>query len=643
MIVATAGHIDHGKTLLVKALTGVDTDRLPEEKRRGLSIDLGFAYTALADGSTLGFVDVPGHERFVRNMIAGVTGIDCALLVVAADDGPMPQTREHLAILDLLGIGNGVVALTKTDRVDAGRVTEAAGEVAALLSSTGLSGAAIHPVSAATGAGIGDLRAQLERVAAQVRTGRRPGGFRLAIDRSFTIDGAGLVVTGSVFSGSVRPGDRLMVSPSGVPVRVRGLHAQNREAAVGSAGQRCAINIAGAKLDSGAVGRGDWLVAEPIHAPSARFDGRIRLLPGEDRALRHWTPVHVHIGAADIPGRVAVLEAGPIASGREGLVQLVLDHPTSALFGDRFILRDQSAQRTIAGGRVIDPFAPARGRARPQRLALLAALERNDPARALSAAFEVSATDFPFGRFIQARNLLPGDVDVLTDAVQPVIVGVGAEAVAIPPGRWSALRENAVRGLAQLHAAQPDTPGVSEGALRRELGTGISDATVAAIVRDLVNDGEIVHAAGNLRLRGVQARLAPGDAELWKRLLPLLDARDLRPPSLTEIGERLGLEVRTVERVLLRAARIGLSVQIARNRFYLPDCLRRLADMAESIANAADAGAVSVAAFRERSGIGRNLAIEILEYFDRVGFTRRAGEHRRILKSASAIDWARRS
>ena len=417
MIVATAGHVDHGKTLLVKALTGTDTDRLPEEKKRGLTIDLGFAYWQPADGPVIGFVDVPGHERFVRNMLAGVGIVDIALLVVAADDGVMPQTREHLAILDLLGISTGVVALTKIDRVDPARVDEVADSVRAVLSDTRLAGAPVFPLSAHTGDGVAELAAHLEELARTLDARDAGGHFRLAVDRCFTIAGAGLVVTGSVFSGQASVGETVLLSPPGITARIRGLHAQNRQAETARAGQRCALNLAGAELDKDHVHRGDWVLSEAAHAPTARFDAELRVLANEARALKHWTPMHLHLGAADVTCRVAVLEGGRIAPGETGLAQLVLDHAIGALAGDRFILRDQSARRTVAGGRIIDPFAPARGRSRPARLGQLGALRHEDPAAALAGLVAAVPEGIELNRFALARNLRADEAAAVFDTI----------------------------------------------------------------------------------------------------------------------------------------------------------------------------------------------------------------------------------
>jgi len=377
VIVATAGHIDHGKTLLVGKLTGMDTDRLPEEKARGISIDLGFAHAEL-DGALVSFVDVPGHERFIRSMLAGVCAIDAALLVVAADDGVMPQTLEHVAILELLGVTHGVVAVTKRDRVSPERVEAVAREVRALLASTPLASYAIVPVSSVTGEGLAELRGALARVAGQATRARAEGqNFRLAIDRAFTIAGTGTVVTGTVFNGTVAVGDRLVLSPRGHAVRVRGIQVHGHAVERAQAAQRCALSLVGA--DAAMAARGDWLVDAAVHAPTRRLDARVRLLAAESRPLAHWTPVHVHLATVDVLGRVAIPNSGSIAPGQSALVQLVLERPIGALRGDRFVLRDVSARRTLGGGTVLDPFAAPRRRAIPARLAELAALERATP------------------------------------------------------------------------------------------------------------------------------------------------------------------------------------------------------------------------------------------------------------------------
>ncbi|MEE8333981.1 MAG: selenocysteine-specific translation elongation factor [Alphaproteobacteria bacterium] len=633
MIVATSGHIDHGKTVLVRALTGVDTDRLPEEKSRGISIDLGYAYQPLDGGGALGFIDVPGHERFVRNMLAGVTGIDFALLVVAADDGPMPQTEEHLAILDLLGIKHGAVALTKIDRAEPDRVAEAMELIEVLVHETGLEGAPVFPVSGITGEGVPALRDHLHQAARDIDDAAARGNFRLAVDRRFTVPGAGLVVTGTVFSGTVAVDDRLMVSPAGLAARVRGIHAQNRESATGTIGQRCALNIAGPDIDRDRVHRGDWIVAEAVHAPTKRFDARIRLLPGEPRPLRHWTPVHLHIGAADVGARVAVLEARQIAPGESALVQLVLDHPVGAVCDDRFILRDQSARRTMAGGRVIDPFAPTRGRARPARLQILAALNNTEAAAALADLLLVSPDGVDLARFARARNLTGAEAEALWEEVPMVRVGRSDAETGVSTERWAALGAETLAVLGRWHADTPDQPGLAESALRRRLDRPCAAPLFSELVASLAADGKLLAANMRLSLPDHRLAMAPADEKMWSLIQPVLDDAGLRPPTVVELAEEIGQPTAYLTRFLRRIAAMGMVVPVATNRYFTPGAVRVLAGIAEKIA---PDGGLTAGAFRSESGIGRNLAIEVLEYFDKAGLTRRVGNAREIRRSAAS-------
>ena len=375
MIIGTAGHIDHGKTTLVRALTGVETDRLKEEKARGISIELGYAYVPLPNGDVMGIIDVPGHERFVHTMAAGAVGIDHALLVVAADDGVMPQTLEHLEILQLLGVKKGTVALTKVDRVLPERIADVRAEIEAILSVTALADSPIFETAASQpeDPGVAHLRAHLEVQAQMMHARPQDGLFRLAVDRVFTLPGQGTVVTGTVFNGKVAVGDVLHHSSSGKEVRVRSIHAQNQAAEAGVAGQRCALNLAGiAKED---IIRGDWIADARVLQATDRIDIRMHLLAEAPR-MQQWTTVHVHIGTQRCTAHIALLQDEPIEPGTEAVVQLVLDEPVFAIPGDRLILRNAQATRTIAGGMVLDPYAPARKRRSAERFAYLQALEQ---------------------------------------------------------------------------------------------------------------------------------------------------------------------------------------------------------------------------------------------------------------------------
>lgn len=637
MIVATAGHIDHGKTLLVKALTGVDADRLPEEKRRGLTIDLGFAYRHLDDGAVLGFVDVPGHEKFVRNMLAGVGGIDFALLIIAADDGPMPQTEEHLAILDLLGVRTGAIAITKTDRVTPARLDDARAEVEILLDGTTLENAPVFPLSAMTGDGVPALQAHLESAARSMAARPDSGNFRLAVDRTFTVAGAGVVVTGTVYSGQVAVGDRLLISPEGTPVRVRGIHAQNRDAQAGRAGERCALNITGSGVGLESVQRGDWLLAETAHAPTRRLDASIRLLNAEKKPLRHWTPVHVHLAASAETGRVAVLEGGAIAPGDSGLVQIVLDNPVGALAGDRFILRDQSARRTIGGGRIVDPFSPARGRARPQRLAVLHSVRDAAPGAALAARLAQAVDGIDLGRFTRTYNLTPDEAAALWEEIRMIRVGSPPEQTGISPGHWDALRDEIVTALRDWHATRPDQPGPEEARLRRAMTRKPGQDLFSAAILDLLHGKRIARDGVYLTLPGHRAVFSSEDTAIWEQVRPMLEEGALRPPRMLEIAEAISRDGRTTERFLTRAARAGLIHQVADNRYYLPETLLQLAEMAAALAKESANGLFSAGDYNKRAGIGRNLTIDLLEFFDKKGLTRRTGNERTVIVPARDI------
>ena len=552
MIVATAGHVDHGKTLLVKALTGVDTDRLPEEKKRGLTIEPGFAYVHLDGGQVLGFVDVPGHERFIRNMLAGVSAIDFALVVVAADDGPMPQTTEHLDILDLLGVARGAVAVTKRDLVDGDRLARVMDRTTALLAGTALAGAPLFPLSATTGQGVAALDSHLRDAAADHRARESHGRFRFSIDRCFTLGGIGLVVTGAVVAGLARCDDALMLSPLGLPVRLRGIRAHDRHAHEAVAGQRCALNIAGRGLRKDAVQRGDWVLDAALHAPVTRVDARLRLLGREAAALKSGTQVHVHLGAAETTGRVHVLAAKTLAPGDEALVQLTFGRPLGALGRDRLVLRDKSARRTMAGGRVVDPFAVGRGRTRPAYLARLAALDRETPGEALAGLLGLEAGGVGLDDFARAWNLEPAFLDgTLADEAAKVFT-VDTRRYAVGHERWAAALAALVARLERWHQQHPAARGASD----RDLAATVRPPVLrAAALGALVDSGRVALGHGVYGLAGHQPVMAPADQVFWDTVRPLLCADELRPPVLHTVASALTMDVAEVRRRLAGLAR----------------------------------------------------------------------------------------
>ncbi|MBA3590094.1 selenocysteine-specific translation elongation factor [Methylibium sp.] len=643
MIVGTAGHIDHGKTSLVRALTGVDADRLPEEKARGITIDLGYAYEPLPSGDTLGFVDVPGHERFIHNMLAGATGIDHVLLAIAADDGPMPQTLEHLAIVEQLGLADGVVALTKVDRVDDARREAALQEVRRLLAATRCAGFEVQPVSAVSGEGIDDLRRHLHEAAARQPSRRAAGGhFRLAIDRSFTRPGIGTIVTGTVFAGRVAVGDRLTLSPLGIEVRVRGLHAQNRAADGGGIGQRCALNITAPQLDRRDIARGQWLLGSALHAPTDRLDVRLELLGSEDRALRHWTPVHVHLGANDVTGRIALLQEEPLRPGASALAQLVLDAPIGALHGDRFIVRDQSAQRTLGGGSVLDAFGPARGRRKPQRLAVLRALESPAPNDALRQLLDVEPAGVDLDAFARLYNLRDDERARVLDSVamqvlRPAGTASRAPALGFGAAHWSACAQGLQGWLQVCHQRDPDSPGPHIDELRAALPGRPALPIAAAIAEQLVQAGLVRRAGSRYRLPGHEVTLSESECALWQGARPLLEAAGIATPQVAGLAEQMRTKDELLRLLLRKLVRMGQLHQVRREVFMLPRTVAELAAQAQRLASAHPKGILTVGPFREATGLHRNLGIPVLEYFDRAGFTMRRRDGRRLRREAASV------
>ena len=631
MIIGTAGHIDHGKTALVKALTGIDCDRLKEEKARGITIDLGFAYLPIESGPVLGFVDVPGHERFVHTMLAGTGGIDFALLVVAADDGIMPQTLEHLSIIDLLGIQRGLVALTKADLVTADRLAEVTGAIAAATAGTALARAEILPVSALTGQGIDGLRARLAAAAAETADRSAEGRFRLAVDRVFTLPGIGVVVTGTVLSGAVHVGDPVLISPSGLPARVRSLHAQNSPADTGRAGDRCALNLAGPEISKEAIRRGDVVLDPELHAPTARIDARLHLLPGEAKPITQWFPVRLHHAAAEVGARIVLLGDAPIEPGGAADVQLVLDRPIAAALPDRYVIRDTSGQRTIGGGQFIDLRPPTRRRRTSERQAQRAALAIADPPIAFAALLEAPPFAWDLAIFARDHALPAAATEQMADKLRLVLLEAGEARIAIAPGRWRTFTASLLEQLAAHHAENPDLQGIGREKLRLALQPRLPAPVFVSALQRLVRSGELVLDGSFVRLAGHTVRLTPGDEAAWAGIAPLLGgAERFRPPRVRDIAEATGRGERDVRRLLKLAGRMGWADEIAHDHFFLRVTVREMIAIIVEEATRASGGTFTAAQFRDRVANGRKVAIQVLEFFDRHGVTLRRGDLRRV-------------
>ncbi|HWY94879.1 MAG TPA: selenocysteine-specific translation elongation factor [Steroidobacteraceae bacterium] len=629
MIIGTAGHIDHGKTSLVRALTGVDTDRLKEEKARGISIELGYAYAPLAGGEVMGFVDVPGHERLVHTMVAGAGGIDFALLVVAADDGVMPQTCEHLAILELLGITHGAVALTKIDRADEARIRTVKAQIEALLAPTALAKAPLFPLvaTAPDDAGVAALRRHLHSMAADWPGHPEDGLFRLAVDRVFTLPGRGTVATGTARAGRVQVGDTLAVMPAGTLVRVRSIHAQNRDTGIGRAGERCALNLAG--IEKTALTRGDWLADPRAFAPSTRFDVHLRRLPN-GRPLADRAPLHIHIGTAHRVAHLLCLEGNQLKAGASGRVQLVFDAPICASPGDAFIARDAQALHTLGGGVVIDSCAPARRRRSPERLALLDSIESLLAGEGVEPLLRNAPQGIEMRELVRLCGRAPEQIALPT---QSRIIDAAGERFVFLEAHWLALCERAVGALRAFHAEQPDEPGIDRGRLRRMTLPTLADAAWRAVIDDLLRQQAVQRSGHWLHLPEHRITLGEQELELAQKLRSAIAAGRFDPPWVRDLARTMRVTDDEARAVLRKCVVQGAAYQIVRDLFYDRDCVRELARILKGLVDAH--GAVEAAHFRDAIGVGRKRSIQILEFFDRVGFTRRT-RNARVLRVDSS-------
>lgn len=631
MIVGTAGHIDHGKTSLIGALTGVDTDRLKEEKDRGISIDLGFAYMPVEGAETLGFVDVPGHEKFIHTMLAGAGGIDFVLLVVAADDGVMPQTREHLAIVDLLGIEQGIVAITKADLVAEDRLQEVERQMRDELGGTALADISMIPVSTVSGRGVALLRDEIVDAARRFARRQASGRFRLAVDRSFTIQGVGTVVTGTVLSGQVSVEDHVTISPSGLSARIRSIHAQNRPSEIGRAGDRCALNLAGPGITKTAVGRGDMVCDPSLHAPTSRIDATLRVLGSEPKPIGHWFPVRLHHASAEVGARIVLLADEPVAPGARTLVQLVLERPIAAAAGDRYVVRDTSARRTIGGGRFFDLRAPARKRRTPERMAQLEAHALIEPKQAIEALLAAPPFYLDMSAFARDRAIAATEAVALAQALSVVQLPLEATTLAMSQTSWDNFRNGILARLKAFHADNPDLLGIGVERLRTQAELRLPVPAFRAALQALARPGEIALDGAWVRLADHRVTMTLADERLWHDIEPLLDgAERFRPPRVRDIAGLLAVPEAQVRRLMKLGSRMGKVHEVAHDHFFLREVVAEMVAVIAEISEAADKGWFTAMQFRDRLENGRKVAIQILDFFDRHSVTLRRGDMRRL-------------
>jgi selenocysteine-specific elongation factor len=632
-IIGTAGHIDHGKTALIRALTGQDTDRLKEEKERGISIDLGFAYMDLAGGERVGIVDVPGHERFIRNMLAGAHGIDLVLLVVAADDGVMPQTEEHLDILHLLGAMHGVVAITKADLVDAARLAAVQEEAEILLAGTTLEGSLMVPVSSITGAGLDTLRRVIEVKLAGYRRVAPLGYFRLPVDRAFIMHGHGTVVTGTAVAGAVRPGDVVRVLPGGEEARVRTVQVHGHEVAKATYGQRVALNLAG--IERAEVKRGHVVCDLRLDRVTDRLDAWVEMRPAAGRPVDSHEVVRLYVGTAEVIGKLVLLDgSAQLAPRQSAYAQLVLREPVHALRGDHFILRDQSAQRTIGGGVVVHPFARRhrRGDAAVLRTANLDALRQASSAADVVGALLRIEPDFAVApEFLAQAGALPLDGvhrALRDDATLRALPDLETMAACTTREKWEALRTAVVQTLTAFHQQAPLTPGMEMESLRSGIAPDLAPKIFRAVLDALVVEAVVAREDSVLRLPSHKVTLRCDEEALGARAEALLAEGEFTPPDLKQIEAALAVPRAKLNAILQQLEREGRVAKIAEGLYFAHAPLERARQRLRDYVAAH--GEISAATFRDLLGASRKFSIALLDYFDRTGFTLRVGDVRKL-------------
>jgi selenocysteine-specific elongation factor len=622
-VVGTAGHVDHGKSTLVKALTGIDPDRLAEEKARAMTIDLGFAWLTLPGGKTISVVDVPGHERFIKNMLAGVGGIDAALLVIAADEGPMPQTDEHLAILDLLGVERGVVVLSKVDSVDADWLDLVREDVAERVAGTTLAGAPIVAVSALSGAGLPELVQALEMVLGSAPAMAGGTEARLPVDRVFTVAGFGTVVTGTLSGGEIATGDELRIYPGERTARVRGLQTHAKKVPRARPGSRTAVNLSGVAING--IARGDVLAPAGLLTPSQRLDARVRLLASSPVPLKQNDEVDFFTGAAELPARVTLLDREVLEPGETAWAQFRFRMPLAVLRGDRFIVRRPSPSETIGGGTVIDPTPARHKRFRPETLAALETLAAGSPDEIVLHLLEQQPTEITALR-AAAQGLTAEQVDdalrQLVAEGDAVVLGARERAFAgndfaLSTALWNSWRERLTQTLRGYHAAQPLRPGMAREEARNRLGITRS-RLFDAVMASAAAAGAVVDDGATLRLPDFQVALDPARRARADAYLAAVRAQPYAPPGPHEQG----LNAET----LAALEHMGEITKIAEGVYFLPEAWREL--VVGTLAIIDRDGAITLARFRDHFGTSRKYAQAALEEMDRLKYTRRVGDDR---------------
>ncbi|MFK8018750.1 MAG: selenocysteine-specific translation elongation factor [Pseudomonadales bacterium] len=655
MIVATAGHVDHGKTALIKQITGEDTDKLAEEKRRGLTINLGFAFLDLADGAAenaervisedlgpkrLGFIDVPGHSRFINTMISGVGGVSSAMLVVAANEGPKPQTIEHLEVLRLLSIEDIIVVITFIDVAEPSALANTKVSINSLFDSLGLAQPPFFEVDNLTGQGVDALKSHIMQNAQRIESFENTTDqqyFRMSIDRAFTLSGTGLVVTGTVQSGKVSVGDQIQLAQHSDLVRVRSLRAENQKRETAYRGQRCALNIV-SKLGSDDIDRGELLHAPELGRSTLRFDAEIDTPKQLLATLKHMLPVKLYLGAKKIPAKLAL---APNANGKrvfdgpKGFVQLLVSTPITCCYGDRFLLRDNSEEFILAGGKVCDPFAEAISASRKGRESYLRALNKPALKDALHALLIEQQYEVNITQLSQARNISQGAcIQTLVDSgfeEQTRRYSHEAATYCVATSMFTDSEQKIMQSIKAWHQTRKQDDGIPVNSLLEKIKTPASKALLLAAITGLIQQGKISLRGGLLSILGHESGLSKEHQQTWNKVRNILEKSAPVIPSISELQQALQLDKDPLLKAINAATRKKLINKVSDRRYALPATLYAFGRIVNEMTQESDK--IEVRRFKQEAGIGRNLSVELLEYFDTIRFTQRRGEHRVVLDS----------
>ncbi len=628
-IIGTAGHIDHGKTSLIKALTGKDTDRLKEEKERGISIDLGFAHLALPDGAEAGIVDVPGHERFIRNMLAGAHGIDLVLFTVAADDGVMPQTEEHLDIVHLLGVRTALFVITKVDLVSESRVREVEEEIEILTFETALEGSPVVHFSAVSGAGLEQVRKGIFELLGVIDRPAPSGFFRLPVDRVFVLQGHGVIVTGTALAGEVRTGDHVHAVPGGRKFRVRSIQVHGQSVEAAEWGQRVALNLTG--QERGVLERGHMISHEELTLVSTRFDAHLEVRPAAAKGIRNHQRVRIHLGTAERMGKLIFLgDTEKVEPKETAYCQVLLTEPLLVMRGDHFIVRDETAQRTLGGGEVVDPRAPRHRRREKdteQRLRTLHAGDTPEMIRSFLDGDPSLATGVD--SICQFLNRKREETRIWLERTKGLrSFDSERERVYMTEDKWNGFRERLRSTLEAFHTSHPLAPGMDLEEVRRRLVAGVSVRLFRDLTDLLAAEGACVRDGNHVRLPDHRVELGAEEKSLSGKITVVLAKAPLSPPYLKEIEKALGVERPRLNEVIRVMERQGEIVRVTTELYYLKDSIDRIkSDLYSYFENHEE---MSAATFRDILQSSRKYTIPVLEHFDRTGLTVRVGDVRKL-------------